>query len=120
MLSARSTLLPLLVALAAAAAPASAAARTCNVQRDAGSFGVTYVTSQQVTRASCASGRKVVRAFTRCRKAHGGTKGRCPRRTSVLGYHCQETRSTIPTQFSSKVVCTAGHRRVVFTYTQNT
>jgi hypothetical protein len=109
-------------ALAAAllVAPASAATRNCDVQRDSGSFGVTYVTSLKVTNTSCASGKKVVRAFTKCRKAHGGINGRCPASTRVLGYRCRETRSAIPTQFSSKVVCTAGARRVVFTYTQNT
>jgi hypothetical protein len=109
-----------LAGAALAAAPASAATRNCNVQHDASTFGVTYVTSLKVTNTSCARGKKVIRAFTKCRKRHGGIRGRCPRTTSVLGYHCRERRTAIATQFSSKVVCTAGTRRVVFTYTQNT
>ena len=118
MLSPRTTALAVLLGAALAAAPAHAATRNCNVQRDAGSYGVTYVTSLKVTNTSCASGKKVVRAFNRCRKASGGIKGHCTRR--VLGYRCRETRTDIKTQFSSKVTCRDGTRRVVFTYTQNT
>jgi hypothetical protein len=118
MLTARSLAPAALAALAVFAAPASAATRTCNVQNDADSFGVTYVTSLKVTNVGCAGGKKVVRAFHKCRKAHGGIKGRCT--TKVLGYRCKETRTAIPTQFSSKVTCTNGSRRVVHTYTQNT
>ena len=123
MLAARSSLTVALAALAGAllaASPASAATRNCSVQRDAGTFGVTYVTSLKVTNTTCANGKKVIRAFTRCRKAHGGIKGRCPRTTRILGFRCRESRTAIATQFSSRVVCTAGTRRVVFTYTQNT
>lgn len=118
MLSPRSSLALVLAGAALAATPASAATRSCNVQRDAGSYGVTYVTSLKVTNTSCANGKKVIRAFNRCRKANGGIKGRCNRR--VLGYRCKENRSAIATQFSSKVTCRAGTRRIVFTYTQNT
>ena len=61
-----------------------------------------------------------MRAFHACRKAHGGLKGRCPARTKVRGYRCRENRSAIKTQFSSKVTCRRGTRRVVTTYTQFT
>jgi hypothetical protein len=108
----------LLAGLAFAAAPASAATRTCNVQNDGDSFGVTYITSLKVTNVGCAGGKKLVRAFHTCRKAHGGIKGRCT--TRVLGYRCTENRATGPVQFSSKVSCKNGTRRVVHTYTQNT
>lgn len=106
--------------LTLAAAPSAAAARDCDVQRDSGKYGPSYVTSLKVTNTSCANGKKVVRAFHRCRKAHGGIKGRCPRKTSILGYRCRETRQAIGTQFTGKVTCTAGTRRVVHTYTQFT
>lgn len=106
------------LAATALAPSASAATRNCDVQRDAGSYGVTYVTSLKVTGTSCASGKKLIRAFNRCRKASGGIKGRCNR--TVLGYRCRESRTAIKTQFSSKVTCRNGTRRVVFTYTQNT
>lgn len=107
-------------ALALAAVPAQARTRDCDVQRDSGSYGPSYVTSLRVTNTTCAAGKKVVRAFHRCRYAHGGVKGRCPKRTSVLGYRCTETRSSIGTQLTGKVTCRRGTRRVVHTYTEFT
>jgi hypothetical protein len=109
-----------LLGLTLGALPAHAATRDCDVQKDSGKYGPSYVTSLKVTNASCPSGKKVVRAFHSCRKAHGGIKGRCPKRTSVLGYRCRETRQAIGTQFTGKVTCTSGSRRVVHTYTQFT
>jgi len=117
MLNPRSLAAATLAGLVVATAPAAAATRSCNVQNDAGTYGVTYVTSLRVTNVTCARGKTVVRAFHKCRKANGGIKGRCPR---VLGYRCTENRTAIATQFSSRVVCTYGTRRVVHTYTQNT
>jgi hypothetical protein len=113
-----SVLLAVLAASLLAAAPASAATRTCNIQREWTTFGVTYVTQLKVTNTTCANGKKVVRAFHKCRKAHGGVKGRCPNR--VLGYRCTETRTSGPAQFSSEVLCKYGTRRVKHFYTQNT
>jgi hypothetical protein len=115
----------LVAAVAAAPAPArtahSAALHRCSIgQRETRTFGPTYVTSISVSRVTCRTGKSVVRAFQRCRKAHGGIRGRCPRTTSVLGYHCSERRGGIKTQFSGKVTCVSGLRRVVHTYTQFT
>ena len=117
--------LPRLGALAAAAAvltiaavPAHAKTRSCNVQRDSDKYGPSYVTSLKVTNVTCATGKTVVRAYHRCRHAHGGVKGRCP--TKVLGYACRETRSSIATQLTGKVTCIRGSRRVVHTYTEFT
>jgi hypothetical protein len=111
-------LAPLAAVVVLAALPATALAKGCNVQNDADSYGPTYVTSLTVKNVGCAGGKKVVRAFHRCRKAHGGIKGRCP--IKVLGYRCAESRTAIATQFSAKVTCKNGTRRVVHTYTQNT
>jgi hypothetical protein len=115
------------VMAAATAAPsparpahASALHRCSLSQRETETFGPTYVTSISVDHVSCRTAKRVVRAFHRCRKAHGGVRGRCPTTTSVLGYHCREKRGGIKTQFSGKVTCTAGVRRVVHTYTQFT
>src|SRR4051794_41678822 len=64
-----------------AATPSSAALRTCQLsgsqQRQ---LGPTYVTSLRVSHTNCVSGKRVVRAYYRCRKAHGGIKGTCHRR----------------------------------------
>ena len=115
-----------LVAIAAASpspastAHASALHRCRLTQKQTEHFGPTYVTSISVAHVSCTTGKSVVRAFHRCRKAHGGVKGRCPTSTSVLGFHCREKRLAIKTQFSSKVTCASGTRRVVHTYTQFT
>jgi hypothetical protein len=111
------------LALALAAAPSSAGTTLHNCPlkpREEQNFGPTYVTSVKVHGITCASGKLVVKAFHACRKAHGGVKGRCPRSVSVRGFHCTENRSTIASQFTSKVTCTSGSRRVVHTYTQNT
>lgn len=118
--------LPRLGALAAitltglflAAAPAQAATRSCDIRKEAGKFGPTYVTQLKVTNTSCAAGKDVVRAFHRCRKASGGIKGRC--RKPVLGYSCSERRSSIPTQITGVVTCKKGTRRVNHSYSQNT
>lgn len=114
-----STLLAVAFAgLALSATPASAATRTCNIQKEWTTFGVTYVTQLKVTNTTCAKGKEVVRAFHKCRKANGGIKGRCGSR--VLGYRCTEKRTTGAAQFSSEVICSNGTRRVKHFYTQNT
>lgn len=100
-------------------APAHAA--TCaipNGQED--TFGPSYVTSITQTGTTCTRAKAVVRGFHRCRKAHGGVRGRCPASVRILGYRCTEKRGGIPTQFSGKVTCTRAHARVVHTYTQFT
>jgi len=102
----------------AAALPAQAATKSCNVQNDSDKYGPSYVTSLKVTNVSCATGKKVVRAFHRCRHANGGVKGHCTRR--VLHYRCRETRKSIATQLTGKVTCTRGSRKVVHTYTEFT
>jgi hypothetical protein len=102
-------------------APASAetthAARACSSPDYPGNG---YFTSLRVTRTSCGNGRKVARAHYRCRRAHG-IRGRCGH--AVRRFHCKEHRpasARIPTQYSSRVTCKRGSRRVVFVYQQNT
>ena len=107
-----------LAVLVLAAVPSTAAAKTCNIASVQRKLGPTYVTSLTVSHVSCNGGKAVVRAYYRCRKANGGVKGTCHKR--VLGYSCSEKRSSIRTQFSAKVTCRNGSRRVVHTYTQFT
>lgn len=102
---------------ATAAAPAAHAARSCTVPKYPGNG---YFTSLRVTHTSCGTGRKVARAHYRCRRVHG-VRGRCHH--AVLHFHCKEYRpasARIPTQYSSRVTCKRGSRRVVFVYQQNT
>jgi hypothetical protein len=110
-------------ALAALPSPAAAKTTTCKLTPyEQQHMGVRdgYVTSLRVRSTSCARGKDVVRRFQKCRRAHGGPKARCPKATSILGYHCTENRSGIPTQYSSRVTCAKGTARVIHDYTQFT
>jgi hypothetical protein len=101
----------------AASASATHAARACSPPEYPGNG---YFTSLNVKRTTCAKGRKVARAHHRCRTKNG-IKGRCHHR--VLRYRCKESRPSsarIPTQYSARVTCKRGTRRVVFVYQQNT
>ena len=112
----------LLAAGAHAAAPADAsatahAAKACSPPDYPGNG---YFTSLSVRHTTCGKGRKVARAHYRCRRKHG-IRGHCHHR--VLHYRCKERRPSsarIPTQYSARVTCTRGKRRVVFVYQQNT
>jgi hypothetical protein len=99
-------------------APAPAAV-TCSLKSDGRRLGTTYVTSLRVTQVPCTKAKSVVKAFNACRRANGDVAGRC--RSTVQGFRCTERRgATIPTQYSSRVVCAAGGRAVRFAYTQFT
>jgi hypothetical protein len=98
--------------IAAASAPAAAAAKTCDVGNTR-SYGTTYVIEIGVTGVSCATGKRVIRAFQACRP---GKSGRCPR---VSGYRCSERRfNKSPQSYDSDVTCKRGAKRVTHTYTQ--
>ena len=110
------------IALAAVAAlsllfAASSPAATCSVSGKERELGATYVTSVKATGTSCRRALRLVKAYHRCRREHGGADGRCRR---VKGYRCSERRTTSPTQYDSKATCKDGDRRVVQQYTQNT
>lgn len=114
------TFVALLAALALLAAiPATASAATCKLSsKEQRRLGPTYVTSLKVTKISCRSAKRVVRAYHRCRFRSGGKKGRC--RSRVSRYRCKERRGGIRTQFSGRVTCKRGRRVIRHTYTQFT
>lgn len=101
-------------ALISALAPATAAARSCPRPAYPGSG---YFTSLTVKGVSCATGKTVTLAHYRCR-TESGRKGRCTR--LVKGYRCTERRNAIPTEINSRVTCSKGSKRVIYTYQQNT
>jgi hypothetical protein len=108
----------LAVALAAVTALPAGAASSCKTPTD-NSWGPTYVTSLGVTKASCATGKAVVKAYYRCRVANGGADGTC--RKKVLGYRCTERIvAKIKTQYDAKVTCAKGSARIVHAYEQFT
>ena len=115
----RLTVVPLVLAvaaLAATASPAAASYHSCSLGSWANK-GSWYVTSMAVQHVTCGKGKRVVLAFQRCRHAHG-KKGHCRHR--VLHFRCRETRGYGHGQFTGKVVCRRGHKRVRHTYTQFT
>ncbi len=101
-----------LAALAFTAAPA--VAKTCANPPFPGSG---YFTSLSVKKTGCAAGKAVALAWTNCRRGNG-PKGRCTQK--VKGYSCTEKRVSIPTEFDGVVSCRKGHKRVKFSYQQNT
>lgn len=103
----------------AQAGPVAAASKSCGASSKPRALGPTYTTSLSVSRTTCRSGRRLVRAWNSCRVAAGGRDGRCRRR--VLGYSCSERRSNvIRTQFDATVSCKKGSRRIRHAYTQLT
>ena len=119
-------LLSALAVLAALAlAPAAAQAASCSLSADdkyhrANNKKPTYTRSLRVSGgATCATGKKMISAYYRCRVAapSPGKKGKCTKR--VLGYSCSERRSNvIATQFDATATCKKGRARIVTTYTQ--
>lgn len=99
---------------------ATASSRGCDLtphqQRH---LGASYVTSLKVSGVSCRKGRKVVRAFHRCRTEGGKPQGKCHHK--VLHYRCREHRfDAVPhVQYNSRATCKRGSKVVKNTYTQN-
>ena len=105
--------------LVALVLPTTSSAATCTVSKRPRALGPTYTTKLTVTGTSCATGKRLVRAYYRCRVASGGADGRCRKR--VLGYSCRERRTNvISTQFDAAVTCRSGSRRIAHRYTQFT
>ena len=101
-------------------APQATAAKKCHLtSRQQRSLGTTYVLTLRLSGTTCANGRKVVKAYHRCRHANGGRDGRC--RSRVFGYRCEERRfNKIPSQYDSRARCKKSGREVFHIYTQNT
>ena len=78
------------------------------------------MTSVNVKNTGCGKGKKVVKAFNKCRHHNGGANGKC--KSKVKGFKCDEgKRSGSPgVQYSAKVKCKNGGKKVVFGYTQST
>lgn len=100
---------------------ASASATSCQLTaKEQRGLGASYVTSLKVEGTTCAKGKGVTLAFNNCRTAGGKPQGFCNRK--IGHYTCTEKRyDSVPgVQYSSKVTCTWGAKKVLSTYTQNT
>lgn len=104
-------------ALAIIGSPAGArqARGACDISGQEQSMGASYVTSLKTHGTDCRTGKKVVKAYNRCRGAAGhGCNDK------VKGYGCStKVLEESPAQFDAKVRCTKGNRKVKFTFTQN-
>jgi hypothetical protein len=114
----------LMVAAVASAAPASAQhqskLRSCHLSAsEQRHLGASYVTSLHVSHTGCSTGKKVTKAFNKCRHQAGGPAGHCNH--AVRHFHCSERRhDKLPgVQYDSNVTCTHGVKVVKNTYTQN-
>lgn len=114
------------IAVAAPSGSVAASTTTCKLSGTAARhLGPTYVATEEgkpqfrVTGVSCATGKKVIKAFHACRLKHGA-KGKCT--TKVLGYTCTEKRPAAlmsPLSFDGDVTCKSGAKKVTHHYTQN-
>jgi hypothetical protein len=98
----------------APAAPIASVSRICTPPEYPGSG---YFTSLTVRRVRCAFGRRLARAYYRCR-TRSGPAGRCHRKR-ILRFRCTEVRKRIPTELDGRVTCKRYRKRVVHTYQQN-
>lgn len=109
-------------ATATADGPTASASRNCPMslnQQQNGFPPASYVTSIRVFNTTCRKGKRVTRAFHRCRANNGGANGQCRRR--VLRFRCVEgRRNRGPGQYYVlRVVCKRGAKKIVSSYTQN-
>ena len=115
-------------AIGAIAAPAGASGATTKVSSkskceltlsEARNLGASYVTTLKTKNTSCGDGKKVIAAFHGCRRDNGGADGRCKKK--VKGYKCNEgSREGVPgVQYSAKVTCKSGSKKIVSEYTMN-
>jgi hypothetical protein len=80
-----------------------------------------YFTSLRVTNTSCKDGKRQMVAWYKCR-IKKGVKGKCTR-SKVRGYKCTEKRGPVQSgrggdEFSARVTCRTGSKKIVHTYDQ--
>ena len=105
----------------AAAQTSSAATRGCKAPKEPAGLNGGYFTELRATNVSCASARKLVIAYYKCRRKRGGVRGTCNNRT-VNGLRCKESRPSrlqSDTQINARVTCTKGRKKVRQSYQQN-
>jgi hypothetical protein len=103
---------------AGASSPSVHAAKSCHLSaHEQRHSGASYVTSLHVKKTSCKKGKAVVRAYHKCRRAHGW-KGKCGHK--VKGYKCKRhIQDSSSFQYDATVTCRRGAKRVTHSYTQN-
>ncbi len=97
----------------------AAALTTCNINGKQRDFNASYVTSIQVSKATCPQAEEVVAMYHHCRLQTGHPDGTCD--ATVRGFKCTEgPRQSVPgVQYNGTVDCRNGDLEIRSTYTQN-
>jgi hypothetical protein len=97
----------------------AAALASCNINGKQRDLGASYVTSIQVSKATCPQAEEVIAMYHHCRLQNGGAGGTCD--SPLRGFQCTEgARQSVPNvQFNATVDCHKGDLEIKSTYTQN-
>jgi hypothetical protein len=92
---------------------------SCNINGKQRDFNASYVTSIQVSKATCPQAEEVIAMYHHCRIQNGGPDGTCD--TPLRGFKCTEgARQSVPgVQYNGTVDCSNGDLEIKSTYTQN-
>jgi len=92
---------------------------TGNINGQQRDFNASYVTSIQVSKATCPQAEEVIAMYHHCRLQNGGADGTCD--TTLRGFKCTEgPRQSVPgVQYNGTVDCRNGDLEIRSTYTQN-
>jgi hypothetical protein len=97
----------------------AAALSACNINGKQRDFNASYVTSLEVSKATCPQAEEVIAMYHHCRLQNGGAGGTCD--ASLRGFQCTEgARQSVPgVQYNATVECRKGDLEIKSAYTQN-
>jgi hypothetical protein len=97
----------------------AAALTACDINGKQRDFNASYVTSLEVSKATCPQAEEIIAMYHHCRLETGKPDGTCD--TTLRGFKCTEgPRQTVPgVQYNGTVECLNGDLRIHSTYTQN-
>ena len=97
----------------------AAALTDCNIDGKQRDFNASYVTSLQVSKATCPQAEEIIAMYHHCRLEKGDPAGTCD--TTLRGFRCTEgPRQSVPgVQYNGTVDCRNGELEIRSTYTQN-
>jgi hypothetical protein len=98
---------------------ATVALTSCDINGKQRDFNASYVTSIQISKATCPQAEEVIAMYHHCRLQSGQPDGTCD--TPVRGFKCTEgPRQSVPgVQYNGTVDCRNGDLEIKSTYTQN-
>jgi hypothetical protein len=92
---------------------------SCDINGKQRDFNASYVTSIQVSGATCPQAEEIIAMYHRCRIQSGGAGGTCD--STLRGFACTEgSRQSVPgVQYNATVDCSKGSLEIKSSYTQN-